>query len=720
MTQVTALQRGGEQLGWLRAQALEWLATGRSEIGEAEVREWLSGVVPFGPHGECATPDEAADLAEELGLPTVVKVASDGLLHKSDLGLVRVGLRCRQDVAGAAAELLQRSDALGLHGARLTVQRQIEGVEAAVGIRRDPLGVVCMVAGGGTLIELYRDVALGMAPVDEVEAADMVARLRLAKLLAGYRGAPQADTGALVHLVVTMSRLALAVPEIAELDLNPVLVGAHGCVAVDASGTLAAANPDEPSQQFGDLRFLLEPRGVAIVGASDDGRKVGGLLLKYLRKHDFGGEVVVVHPTKRSIDGVDAVRTLQDAHGPLDLACVAVPADAVEEVVTDCMRSGVPGGVIYSAGFAESGERGRMLQERLVGMTRGRFRFLGPNSMGVAVPSRGYFATFGMALEADILPEGPIGFVSQSGAIASSLFSRSAEFGTGFSHWVSVGNEADLGVEDVVAYLADEDSCKVICLFLEVVRRPKAFANAAAKALRAGKALIALKTGRSEAGRAAAASHTGALSGSDDTYSAFFAQHGVIRVRNLPGLFVAAQGILTAGEAVGTRIGIVSMSGGACSVLADACVAAGLVVPPLDQTTQQRLRSVIPAFGGVRNPVDVTAVGIQRPHMVRDAVAILREAASVDLVLVQLSTNADPAAHQMASDLVGLLDEPGPPVLIGRLGSPALAPKAVQVYQQRGVHVFAWPEQLVEAAVASVSYGRARHRIMEVERWTSV
>jgi len=311
-----------------------------------------------------------------------------------------------------------------------------------------------------------------------------------------------------------------------------------------------------------------------------------------------------------------------------------------------------------------------------------------------------------MALEGVIQPPGPVGLVSQSGAIASSLISRSHEFGIGFSHWISGGNEADLGVADYIDYLVDDPDTRVICLFLEVVRRPEAFAAACARAQAAGKPIVALKTGRSEAGRAAAASHTGAMTGSDRAYEAYLERCGATRVADLPSMLAAAQGLLMAGPVPGPRVGIISMSGGACSLLADACQDAGLAVPRLPEAAQAALRELLPEFGGVRNPVDVTAQGIGSPELVLATLQQVRSSGAVDVVLVQLSTNADPAAERMARDLVGAAREPGVPFLVGRLGSPALAPRALATYSEAGMHVFTWPDHLVQAARACVSQGR--------------
>jgi len=687
------------------------LAAGCEVLGEAQAREALAGLVPFGAAIACESDDDVTAAAARLGWPVVVKALSPEVVHKSEHALVRVGCGDESAAVAAAAEL-RAAVAAAAPGAPflLSVQRQLAGAELAIGLRRDPLGAVVVVSAGGTLIELLRDTATELAPVDEDGARVMLRALRVWPLLEGYRGGAGVDVDALARLVAAVSRLAVAVPEIAELDLNPVFAAPDGCAVADARVALAVPEEEEePPAPAGEaMRALLAPRRIAVVGASDDETKVGGLVLRYLRRHAWPGEVVAINRRPLATARIPTYERVQDVPGGVDLAAIAVPAGAVEAVVEDCVAAGVPAGVIFTAGFAETGEEGRALQERIVAAARaGGFRLVGPNTIGLASPADGMVAAFGMALERPS-PAGPVGFVSQSGAIASSLVSRAEELGVGFSHWISAGNEADLGLADFVEALAEDPRTSTICLFVEAIRRPRAFAAACARARAAGKPLLALKAGRSEAGRAAAVSHTGAMTGADAVYRAFLRRHGVVQVDDLPGLLAAAQGLASVGPVAGRRIAIVSMSGGACSLLADACEDAGLDVPELSLATQARLREALPPFGGVRNPIDVTASGIRTPDLVRRTVALLRESGEVDLILLQLSTNADPAAARMASDLVALRAQPGTPFLLGRLGSPALAPQAMRVYGKAGLHVFSWPGQLVAAARACVQSGALR------------
>jgi acyl-CoA synthetase (NDP forming) len=687
----------------VRARLAERLPA-TSRLGEAELRELLAELIDFGPAVNCSDVSGAVQAAETLGFPVVLKLLEPGVLHKTELGLVEVGLTSGEEVARAADRMLRRRDS-GVTRPAFSVQSQLNGTEMAIGLRRDGLGAVCMVGAGGTLIEVRHDVAFLMAPVTEAEAAAALGGLNIAPVLNGYRGRARADVESLARLVARVAELALAIPEIVELDLNPVIVGPSGCAAADASAIVQPASNDPDDTDFADLEPMLSPRRIAVMGASTDTAKAGGSIVRYLRKHGYAGEVIAVNPAGLAVDGAPAVSRLDQIADPVDLACIAVPAHATSAALQDCADQRVPAAIVYAAGYAETGPDGQAAQQELLHAAGGKVRLLGPNSMGVAVPAARVFATFGTALEVDDFVSGPVAFISQSGALANSLFSRSREYGIGFSHWISVGNEADLGVEDFLAHLATDDSCRVICMFLETIRRPAAFAEAARRARAAGKPVIVLKAGRTEAGSASAASHTGALSGSDVSYAAFFDKHHVIRVTDLEDLFIASQGVLMGGPSAGRRMGIVSMSGGACSIVADACISAGLEVPVLDEQTQSQLRRIVPSFGAVSNPVDVTAAGIWQPGMVSAAVSVLLDCTAVDAVLVQLSTNADPGAQAMAAELTGLWRSAAKPLLVGRIGAKALAPHAMDIYEAAGLHIFEWPEHLVRAAETTVAFG---------------
>jgi acyl-CoA synthetase (NDP forming) len=383
-----------------------------------------------------------------------------------------------------------------------------------------------------------------------------------------------------------------------------------------------------------------------------------------------------------------------------------VPSAAVADVIRECAAARVPAGIVFSAGFSESGPEGERAEAELVAAAGGAFRFVGPNSLGVAVPSSRLYPSFASVFRSPPDGVGTVALVSQSGAIASCLLSRAHEFDLAFSVWVSTGNEADLTAGDYLWSLVEDDSTAVACLVLETVRDPAGFA-AACDALHArGKAVVALSIGTSDSGSRAAVSHTGALAGPHEITRAFLRRCRVHGAESLTELLVAAKALSSGVPIAGNRTAIISMSGGLCALLADRCVASGLSVPMLSGRTQERLRDVITDFGGVANPIDVTAVGLRRPEMVNDVVEIVRASGECDLVLLQMSTNADPAAAVIAARVVEAAKRDGPPLLVGRLGDPSLAPEGMALYREAGVYVHGWPEQLVDAARALVERSR--------------
>ena len=606
--------------------------------------------------------------------PVVCKLLDPAVLHKTEFGLVRRAVMDEEELAKAAADLLERGRALRLGSPVLSVQQQLSGIEMAVGVFRDQLGPVVMVAAGGTLVEMLDDAAREMAPVSADQAHGMIAGLRAADLLNGYRGSAALDVGALAELIAAVSELAVSVPEIAELDLNPVFVSAAGALAADARCTLRPVRAAARADLYAGVDGFVAPRRIALIGGSSARLKVGGLVARYLRKHGFAGDLVIVNPNGTEVDGarVGANRRRDRRAGGPRLH--RRPARGRGRGGRRLRGRRHPERHHLLRGLRRVGEACVRAQEELVALAGGRFRFVGPNSMGVAALHRDLLATFGMAMEADSFRRGPVAFISQSGSIASALFSRAEELGVAFSHWISVGNEGDLGIEDFIGYAADDPDCRVICLFVEVIRRPEAFAAAAARARAAGKPVVAYKTGWTDAGRATTASHTGAMASADAVYSAFFRRHGVVRVADLSDLFTVATALSAVGGAPGKRIGIVSMSGGACSILVDYCESLGLEVPAFGGELRAALEALLPAYATSGNPVDVTATGIQQPELVSDAVRLVLGSGTVDLVLVQLGTNADPSAAVMAEQLAEIRAASPVPFLVGRLGRPRSRP----------------------------------------------
>lgn len=323
---------------------------------------------------------------------------------------------------------------------------------------------------------------------------------------------------------------------------------------------------------------LFAPRAVALVGASGDAKKNTARPQRFLAKHGYAGSVLPINPTRTEVLGKRAYRSIAEAPQPIDHAFIMIPE--VEQAIEDCGRCGVPVASIFSDGFADVGQAGAARQARLVARAKALgVRLLGPNSMGVIdLPGR-LALTVNAVLEMDAPPAGGISMVSQSGTMLGTVLSRGAARGLGFAKLVSVGNEADLGVGELVGLLAEDPATRVILLFLETVRDAARLAEAARRAHAAGKPVVAYKLGRSALGERLARSHTGALAGSDAAMDAFFRDCGIARVDLLEALFESAplfEGRSPAGLARVPHVAVVTTTGGGAASVVDRLGLAGI------------------------------------------------------------------------------------------------------------------------------------------------
>jgi len=331
------------------------------------------------------------------------------------------------------------------------------------------------------------------------------------------------------------------------------------------------------------FRALFAPRGVALYGASGDAAKNTARPQRYLRKHGYTGLVAPINRSRREVLGVEAYPSLAEAPREIDQAFIMVPPADVPAACDECFARGIPVVTIFTDGFGETGAAGREIETTLVARARAAgVRLLGPNSIGLISTSPPTALSVNAVLELDRLPVGPLGVVSQSGSLIGAFLSRGAARGIGFSRLVSVGNEADLSVAELVELLTDDSQTQAILLFLETLREPERFAQAARRAFDAGKPLVAYKLGRSRAGVALAKSHTGAIAGDDRAVDAFLRACGVLRVHSFEALIETAHLAIGQRPPSGRRVAMMTTTGGGAALVADPLGAAGveLVAPP--------------------------------------------------------------------------------------------------------------------------------------------
>ena len=451
------------------------------------------------------------------------------------------------------------------------------------------------------------------------------------------------------------------------------------------------------------MRRFFEPRSIAVVGASRRRGTIGGELLRNLLDSEFPGPVYPVSPHE-VVQSVPAYTSVTSIPGPVDLAVIAVPATAVVQVVDECASKGVGAIVVISAGFAETGEEGRSRQAELLdACRRSGIRLVGPNCMGLlnTDPAHRMNATFAPQFP----PQGRVGFMSQSGALGLALIDRARGLGLGLSTFVSVGNKADISGNDLLEYWQEDESTKLVLLYLESFGNPRRFSRIARRLTRR-KPILAVKSGRSRAGFRATSSHTGALlAASDATVAALFRQSGVIRCETLGEMLNVARFLALQEAPAGRRVAILTNAGGLAILCADACDGLGLEVPELAEDTRRALTAFLPAAASVANPVDMLASATGEDY--ERALAVLAEAQEVDAIIAIFV----PPLVTPPADIEAAIRR-ATPALAGRkpLAIVFTSASAPSTLEGADVPVYSLPEEAAQALGRIREWTQARER----------
>lgn len=380
-----------------------------------------------------------------------------------------------------------------------------------------------------------------------------------------------------------------------------------------------------------NIRYVFEPRNVAVIGVSKDPHKWGYITLKNIIDGGFEGSIYPVNPEADTILGLKCYRDIRDVP-EVDSAVIVVPAPAVPKVMEGCVEKGVKVAIIITAGFSEIGPRGEELQQEVVRIAKkGNVRIVGPNCQGVYVARKKLVATWS-SIPKEKIVLGPIGFVSQSGAFAGMMLRWAIERGIPLSTAISAGNQADLELSDYVKYLADDEATKVIVMYIEGVRNGKEFIKALELCLEKRKPVVVMKVGYTASGAKASRSHTAAIAGMDHVYEAVFKKYGVIRVYEEDDMFYVARTLANVPLPKGDRVGVVSFSGGWGVQASDNLDTAGFKLPPLPAYIIKDLDKVLPPFWNRGNPIDLVGTGGLRAY--RSAAKLLMEDPDFDAVLM--------------------------------------------------------------------------------------
>jgi acyl-CoA synthetase (NDP forming) len=618
--------------------------TGKRLLAASGIAVPKSVVVPSAAKAEAAVAG--------LRFPVVAKVMSAEILHKSDAGGVKVNLASPAAVRDAVAAM---AAAPGIKGCKvdgyLVEEMAPAGQEIVIGMFRDPqFGPLIMVGLGGIFVEVLADVAFRICPITERDAAEMLDELRGVKLLDGARGRAPVSRQAIVDVLLKLGGkdgLLMALPEdVAEVDVNPLIVSKDGAVAVDARFVLASASAEAAQQRTiraGDVatRFerLFAPRTVAVVGASATGVTMANTFIGRMKRFGYDGAIYPIHPSAQIVDGLPAYPSLAETPEPVDYCYIAVGAARVPEILENA-KGRVAFAQVISSGFGEVSHGVGLERALLAAAEKGGCRILGPNCLGLYSP-RGK-VTFPETAPAEV---GPVGVISQSGGLGTDIVTRGDRRGIRFSGLVTVGNSADLGPNDMLEFYLADPLTKVVGMYVEGVPDGRRFFDLLRRN-GAKKPVVILKGGRTQKGQAAAASHTGALAGDDRAWVALSRQTGCVLADTLDDFLDAllAFQTLTMRDGKATKQVALFGNGGGTSVLAtDFFYRHGLDIDPFDKETQSGLDALnLPPGTSIANPVDAPVGTLQQEEgrIAEKILDVIYSHAKPDAVVMHLNLAA--------------------------------------------------------------------------------
>ena len=459
------------------------------------------------------------------------------------------------------------------------------------------------------------------------------------------------------------------------------------------------------------LDRLFSPRSIALIGASRDRASISGQPLGNLRDHGYRGTIYPVNPRYEEVDGLECYPSVAALPAPPDLAVFLISAKQVPSVLRECGERGVPYALIISSGFAETDAEGTQLQKQVVEIARAYgIGVVGPNCQGMMNVTEGMFAGFGAAFQIPRIRSGPVSLVTQSGGFGYAVVSMAEEAGVGFRHVVCTGNEAGISTLDLMESFITDRQTQIIAGYVEGLKDARRLLDVGDGALAAGKPIMIWKVGVSEAGRQAAISHTANFGGAAELYKAVFRQRGILEVQDVQDLADFSRAFLYGRYPRGARAAVVTLSGGAGVVTADVCAQLGIATPAISADSEQRLRAIIPAFGSVRNPIDVTGNIFNDRTLLRQVLQIVAEDPNVDSLIIITALVQGDMAVRFASDLVALNGSIAKPVILCWSARESLAAEAYALIDAASIPRYPTPVRAARALGALITFAEARRR----------
>lgn len=578
---------------------------GRTALTEKESKQLLHEYgVPVVRETVAGNAGEAVLQAGDMGFPVVLKGLGAALLHKTEQGLVHLNITDADAVKTAVSSIEKRAGDK-LEG--ILVQPYLQGKrEFAAGLFQDrQFGPVIMFGIGGILAEALSDISFRLAPLTEKDAGEMLDEIRAQKLLGKFRGEEAVDRGRLIRTLMGLSEIGTDFPEIAEIDINPLLVTPDGAAcAVDA---LVIAGGNDKKRKFRPpvdpkwIGSLFYPESIAFVGASARIGKWGNMLLCNTISNGFKGRIFPVNPRGGTIAGKKVYTSVAEIPGNVDLGVVTVPASKVMDLIPEFRDKGIRNMLLITSGFGETGKTGKQKEKELVKRAEeSGILVLGPNTMGITNPHNDL-----CCISSAVSPRpGSTVIVSQSGNMGVQLLAFAEAQGIGIRAFCGSGNEAMITIEDYLDGFEVDELTRTVMLYIESVKNGRRFFEGACRVGRK-KPIVLLKGGQSRAGKRAAASHTGAMTSDTKIFNAVCKQAGIVKVEHPMDLLDLAAAFSSLPFPDGNRTAIMTLGGGWGVITADLCSKYNLELPDLPVDLIRSIDKRLPPYWSRANPIDI-------------------------------------------------------------------------------------------------------------------
>jgi 3-hydroxypropionyl-CoA synthetase (ADP-forming) len=619
--------------------------------------------------------DEAVKKSKEIGFPLVAKIVSADILHKTDVGGVKVGLRSEDEVKKAFDDMYHRlNEKFDVKGVLL--EKMVpNGVELIIGLQNDSqFGPSIMVGLGGIYTELFKDVSFRVLPITKDDAIKMLNSLRGRDILKGFRGSKPVNMDMISEAIVNIGTLGVDLAgKYESIDFNPVVVYPDGYFVVDAKIILKEKSSDDaiskasPDASFMDLFF--NAKSVALIGASPEPGKIGNSVMESLAKHDYKGKVYPVNAKGYpEIMGVKAYKNLLDIKDPIDVVIVTVDLKFVPDLLAECGKKNIHNMVIISGGGKELGGERAAIEKRIQDLSRElNVRIIGPNCIGIFNGENRLDCAFQGHLRMIRPRQGNVAFLSQSGTVGIAFMETADAFG--LSKMISYGNRSDVDEADMVHYLAQDPDTNVIGLYVEGLGDGRKFMNSAKNVIKEyQKPIVVFKNGRSTKGAKQAASHTGSLGGSFAVISGAFEQTGIISVDSYEELTSALKALTWQPVPKGNKIAMVTNGAGPIIAAIDNFERLNLELAQLSDQTTKSFKEHYPATYVIGNPCDVT--GSASADDYRFAIQAFLDDPNVDIVMPWFVFQDDPLEEKIVDILGDLQKQKKKPILVGAMGGP--------------------------------------------------